>query len=73
MRKAWPQRGQVNFFSGSVVLALDPSGEPKTPAVAPLQAKEGISSSGPSGLLGDLSSAPLGNSPNEGSDSSDSR
>lgn len=72
MRKAWPQMPQVNFFSGSV-LALDPSGDPMVPAEAPLQAKEGISSSGPSGLWGDLSSSPLDNSPNEGSDSSDSR
>lgn len=63
---------QVNFFSGSV-LGLDPSGDPNAPTEAPLQAKEGISSSGSSDLCGDLSSSPLDSSPNEGSDSSDSR
>lgn len=72
MRKAWPQMLQINFFSGSV-LGFDPSGEPKAPTGAPLQAREGISSSGPFGLSGDLSSSPLDSSPNEGSDSSDSR
>lgn len=72
MRKAWPQIPQINFFSGSV-LALDASGETKAPAEAPLQGKEGISSSGPSVLCGDLSSSLLDKSPNEGSDSSDSR
>lgn len=63
---------QLNFFSGSV-LGLDPSGDRDVPAEAPLHAKDGISCSGPSGLCGDLRSSPLDNSPNEGSDSSDSR
>lgn len=72
MRKAWPQMLQLNFFSGSV-LGFDPSGDPKGAAGAPLHANGGISNSGPSGLCGDLRSSPLDNSPNEGSDSSDSR
>lgn len=72
MRNAWPQIPQINFFSGSP-LALEASGEPRIPVGAPLQAREGISSSGPSGLVGDLSSSTLDNSLSEVSDSSDSR
>lgn len=71
MRKAWPQMLQINFFSGSV-FALG-SEELMVPAEAPLQTKVGIWMSSPSGLFGDFSSSPFESSPNEGSDSSDSR